>query len=147
MARLSIRRIPEEHFDADYLGPIRDKTIKDAATLEVDVLGLSRNGTGTAHIVEFKSKFRDKHIGQIWKLVERFRSCRPDNSYRAVHPMLVAVDISEAGRRKVWNAGIHLIDINKGVFKYANPSEDFKANGYDGVHGMHGVQRSAPIHS
>ena len=106
------RGLPSDDFDADYLDPIRGKTSKDAATLEEDALGLNRRGTGTAYIVEVKSRFRDKHIGQTWELVEQFRSCRPDYRDRSVYPMLAAVGISEAGHRKVWNAGIHQININ-----------------------------------
>ena len=142
MARPSIRRILEERFDADFLGSIRRRESKDAAALEVDAWGLSRNGTGAAYLVEIKSKFRDKHIEQVWQLVERFRSYQTDyREQRAVYPMLAAVQISEEQRRKVWAAGIHLIDINDGVFRYAEPPQEFEPNGYRGIHR---VQRSVP---
>ena len=104
----------------------------------MDAWGLSRNGTGVAYIVETKSKFRDEHIEQIWKLVERFRCYREE---QAVYPMLAAVQISEEQRQRVWDEGIYLIDINEGVFRYAEPPRDFKPNGY---HGVHRVQRSVP---
>ena len=142
MARPSIKRILEERFDADYKGSIWITNSEDAVVLEVDAWGRSRNGTGAAYIVETKSKFRDKHLEQIWKLVERFRSYRPDNrEERAVYPMLAAVQINEQQRQRVWNAGIYLIDINEGVFRYAKPPKGFKAKGY---HGVHRVQRSVP---
>ncbi len=142
MARPSIKRILEERFDADYKGSIRITNSEDAVVLEVDAWGRSRNGTGAAYIVETKSKFRDKHLEQIWKLVDRFRSYRPDNrEERAVYPMLAAVQINEQQRQRVWNAGIYLIDINAGVFRYAKPPKGFKAKGY---HGVHRVQRSVP---
>ena len=141
MARPSIRRILEKRFEADFLGSIRFKSTKETKTLEIDAWGLSRNGTGAAYIVETKSRFRDRHIEQVLQLVERFRYYMSDYEKRAVYPMLAVVEISEEGRRKVWNAGIHLIDINDGVFKYATPPEDFVANGY---HGVYGVQRGVP---
>ena len=138
MAMPSIRRILEERFDADFLGPIQYKRNKELAALQVDAWGLSRNGTGVAYIVETKSKFRDEHIEQIWQLVERFRCYREE---QAVYPMLAAVQISEEQRQRVWDEGIYLIDINDGVFRYAEPPRDFKPNGY---HGVHRVQRSVP---
>ena len=142
MARPSIKRILEERFDADYKGSIRITNSEDVVVLEVDAWGRSRNGTGAAYIVETKSKFRDKHFKQIWQLVDRFRLYRPDNrEERAVYPMLAAVQINEQQRQRVWNAGIYLIDINEGVFRYAEPPKGFKAKGY---HGVHRVQRSVP---
>ena len=142
MARPSIKRILEERFDADYKGSIWITNSEDAVVLEVDAWGRSRNSTGAAYIVETKSKFRDKHLEQIWKLVDRFRLYRPDNrEERAVYPMLAAVQINEQQRQRVWNAGIYLIDINEGVFRYAEPPKGFKAKGY---HGVHRVQRSVP---
>ncbi len=125
MAMPSIRRILEERFDADFLGPIRYKGSKEVAALEVDAWGLSRNGTGAAYIVETKSKFRDEHIEQIWQLVERIRCYQEEP---AVYPMLAAVQISEEQRQRVWAAGIYLININDGVFRYAKPPRDFKPN-------------------
>ena len=140
--RPSIRRILEERFDADYLGAIRFRKSKNAVALEVDAWGVSRNDTSVAYIVETKSKFREEHIEQVWRLVERFRSYRSVyREKRVVYPMLAAVEISEEQRRKVWAAGIHLIDINDGVFRYAEPPKDFEANGY---HGVRRVQRSVP---
>ncbi len=142
MARPSIKRILEERFDADYKGSIRITNSEDVVVLEVDAWGRSRNGTGAAYIVETKSKFRDKHFKQIWQLVERFRYYRLDNrEERAVYPMLAAVQISEEQRRRVWDEGIYLIDINDGVFRYAKPPKGFEAKGY---HGVHRVQRSVP---
>ena len=141
MARPSIGRILEKRFEADFLGSIRFRNTKEMEALEIDAWGLSRNGSGAAYIVETKSKYRDGHIEQVLQLVERFRYYMSDYEKRAVYPMLAVVEISEENRRKVWNAGIHLIDINDGVFKYAMPPEDFVANGY---HGMYGVQRGVP---
>ena len=138
MAMSSIRRILEERFDADFLGPIQYKRNKELAALQVDAWGLSRNGTGVAYIVKTKSKFRDEHIEQIWQLVERFRCYREE---QAVYPMLAAVQISEEQRQRVWAEGIYLIDINEGVFRYAEPPKGFKAKGY---HGVHRVQRNVP---
>ncbi len=141
MARPAIRRILEERFHAHYLGPVRFKSTNEVEAVEVDAWGLSRNGTGTAYLVEIKSKFRDEHITQVWKQVERFRIHYSEIWGRPVYPMLAVVDISDKGRKKVWNAGIHLIEINDGVFQYAKPPKDFEADGY---RGMHGVRKDVP---
>ena len=141
MARPAIRRILEERFHAHYLGPVRFKSTNEVGAVEVDAWGLSRNGTGTAYLVEIKSKFRDEHIEQVWKQVERFRIHYSAIWEQPVYPMLAVVDISEEGREKVWDAGIHLIEIDDGVFQYAKPPKDFEADGY---HGMHGVRKDVP---
>ena len=73
MARPSIRRILEQRFEADFLGSIRFKNSKEMEALEIDAWGLSRNGTGAAYIVETKSRFRNGHIEQVLRQVERFR--------------------------------------------------------------------------
>ena len=141
IARPAIRRILEERFHAHYLGPVRFKSTNEVEAVEVDAWGLSRNGTGTAYLVEIKSKFRDEHINQLWKQVERFRIHYSEIWGRPVYPMLAVVDISDRGRKKVWNAGIHLIEINDGVFQYAKPPKDFEADGY---RGMPGVRKDVP---
>ena len=85
--------------------------------------------------------FRINVKNNIWQLVERFRIHQSEYRARAVYPMLTVVDISDEGRAKVWNAGIHLIEINDGVFRYAKPPQDFEADGY---HGMPGVRKDVP---
>ena len=141
MARPSIRRILEERFDADFLGPILITNSGDDAVLEVDAWGRSRNGMDVAYIMETKSKFRDEHIEQVWQLVERLRyNLLAYREERAVYPMLAVTEISEEQRQRVWDAGIHLIDIDDGVFRYAKPPQDFEPNG---CHGIHRAQRSA----
>ena len=141
MAMPSIRGILERDFDADFEGWFRAGDTKHGVDLEVDAWGVSRNGTGAAYLVEIKSKFRHKHIKQVWQLVERFRIHKSEYRKRAVYPMLAVVDISDAGRATVWNAGIHLIEINDGVFQYAKPPQDFEADGY---HGLPGVRKDVP---
>ena len=135
----SISRILDERFEADYYGWVKLENTQNALDLEVDAIGVSRKGAGAVYVVKFKSKFGDEHINQVWRMVERFRIHYPECWERAVYPMLTVVDISEAGRRKVWNAGIHLIEVNDGVFQYATPPKDFEPNGY---HSMHGARRT-----
>ncbi len=141
MAMPSIRGILERDFEADFKGWLGAGGTKYKADLEVDAWGVSRNGTGAAYIVEIKSRFRKKHIKQVRQIVKRFRIHKSKYRVRAVYPMLAVVDISDKGRAMVWNAGIHLIEINDGVFRYAMPPQDFEADGY---HGMHGVRKDVP---
>ena len=141
MAMPSIRGILERQFDADFKGWLGAGGSKYKAELEVDAWGVSRNGNGAAYLVEIKSKFRDKHIKQVWQLVKRFRIHKSKYRARAVYPMLAVVDIDDKGRAMVWNAGIHLIEINDGVFRYAQPPQDFEADGY---RGMPGVRKDVP---
>ena len=141
MAMPSIRGILDRRFDANFEGSLLVRNTNNQLDMEVDAWGVSRNGTGAAYIVEIKSKFHNDHIKQVWKLVKRFRANRSEYRRRAVYPILAVVDISEEGRATVWNAGIHLIEINDGVFQYAKPPKDFEANGN---HGMHGVRKDVP---
>ena len=142
MAMRSISGILDRHFDADFKGSyLVRNTGNHQLNMEVDAWGASRNGTGAAYVVEIKRKFRKKHIKQVWQLVKRFRIHKSRYRARAVYPMLAVVDISDAGRATVWNAGIHLIEINDGVFRYAKPPQDFEADGY---RGMRGVRKDVP---
>ena len=141
MAMPSIRGILNLHFDADFKGSNLVRNTNNGLDMEVDAWGVSRNGTGEAYLVEIKSRFRKKHIKQIWQTVRRFRIHKSRYRARAVYPMLAVVDISDKGRAMVWNAGIHLIEINDGVFRYAQPPQDFEADGY---HGMRGVRKDVP---
>ncbi len=141
MAMPSIRGILDRRFDANFEGSLLVRNTNNQLDMEVDAWGVSRNGTGAAYIVEIKSKFHNDHIKQVWQLVKRFRDNRSEYRRRAVFPILAVVDISEEGRATVWNAGIHLIDINDGVFRYAMPPQDFEADGY---HGMRGVRKDVP---
>ena len=141
MATPSIRGILEREFNADFRGWLCAGGPKYEVDLEVDAWGVSRNGNGAAYVVEIKRKFHEKHIKQVWQIVKRFRVNLPEYRRRAVYPMLAVVDISDEGRAMVWNAGIHLIEINDGVFRYAQPPQDFEAEGY---HGMRGVRKDVP---
>ena len=141
MAMPSIRGILEREFDAEFKGSNLVRNTNNGLDMEVDAWGVSRNGTGEVYVVEIKRKFHEKHINQVWQIVKRFRVNLPEYRRRAVYPMLAVVDISDEGRAMVWNAGIHLIEINDGVFRYAQPPQDFKADGY---HGMRGVRKDVP---
>ena len=141
MAMPSIRGILERDFGAEFKGSNLVRNTNNGLDMEVDAWGVSRNGTGAVYVVEIKRKFHDEYIKQIWRTVKRFRVNQPEYRRRAVYPMLAVVDISKEGRAMVWNAGIHLIEINDGVFRYAKPPQDFKADGY---HGMRGVRKDVP---
>ena len=141
MAMPSIRGILEREFDAEFKGSNLVRNTNNGLDMEVDAWGVSRNGTGAVYVVEIKRKFHDDYIKQIWQTVKRFRVNKPEYRAWAVYPMLAVVDISKEGRAMVWNAGIHLIEINDGVFRYAKPPKDFEADGY---HGMRGVRKDVP---
>ena len=141
MAMPSIRGILERDFGAEFKGSNLVRNTNNGLDMEVDAWGVSRNGAGAVYVVEIKRKFHDEYIKQIWRTVKRFRVNQPEYRAWAVYPMLAVVDISKEGRAMVWNAGIHLIEINDGVFRYAQPPQDFKADGY---HGMRGVRKDVP---
>ena len=140
-AKPSLKRILDEHFEADYQGWLYHNELRGVQDLEVDVWATARNGTGAAFLVEIKSKFKPKHIKQVWRIVEKFRLYKTDYRHQPVYPILAVVEITERHRELVWKSGIHLIDIADGVFSLAKPPAEFKAFGF---HGADGVRRDVP---
>ena len=142
IARRFIGRILEKRFDSDYMGQLKLQCYREKLYLDVDAWGASRSDTGAAYIVKIDLEFFDHHIEDVLQQVEWFRHCQSDYKERAVYPMLAVMEISEEERRKVWNAGIHLFEIDDDdVSRYVEPPEDFEANGY---HGAYGVKRGVP---
>lgn len=140
MVMPSIKKILDKEFDAEFLDGLRCRD------LEVDAWGEARNGEAAVYLIEIKSKFRPhKHIGQVWRHVEKFRRYMPSYRDYDVYPMVAAVEISEDGRRDVWNNGIYLIDVADGIFDLAKPPVDlnFMPNG---GHGLEGHRRAVPTH-
>ena len=141
LAKPSLERILEQQFDADYQGWLYHKEMRGVQDLEVDGWAKARNGSGAAYLVEVKSRFKPKHLRQVWRMVERFRQYKTDYRHRSVYPMLAVVEISDRHRELVWDSGVYLIDIADGVFRMGEVPANFKANG---SHGTDGVRREVP---
>ena len=141
LAEPSLKRILDVRFDADYQGWLYHNELRGVQDLEVDGWAKARNGTGAAFLVEIKSKFKPKHITQVWRLVEKFREYNPDYRHRAVYPILAVVEIKNSHRELIWQSGIYLIDIADGVFEMTEPPAEFKPSGY---HGSDAVRRDVP---
>ena len=141
LAKPSLERILEEQFDADYQGWLYHKESRGVQNLEVDGWAKARNGSGAAYLVEVKSRFKPKHLRQVWRMVERFRQYKTDYRHRSVYPMLAVVEISDRHRELVWDSGVYLIDIADGVFRMGEAPANFKANG---SHAADGVRREVP---
>ena len=141
LAKPSLERILEEQFDADYQGWLYLNELKGVQDLEVDGWAKARNGSGAAYLVEVKSRFKPKHLRQVWRMVEKFRQYKTDYRHRSVYPMLAVVEISDRHRELVWDSGVYLIDIADGVFRMGEAPANFRANG---SHGTDGVRREVP---
>ena len=141
LAEPSLKRILDERFDADYQGWLAHGESKGFKDLEVDGWAKSRNGSGAAFLVEVKSKFKPKHIRQVWRTVEKFREFKLEYRHREVYPILAVVEVKDSHRDLIWQSGIILFDIADGVFKMPKPPADFKPNGY---HGSDAVRRDVP---
>ncbi len=138
LAEPSIRRILDEHFDADYMAAY------DSRSLQLDGWAVARNGTGAAYIVEIKSRFAPEHLDQVWELVRSFRAVRREYESRPVYPILAVVNIDREQRELVWESGIHLIDVSDGVFEWTRPPVGFRPCGDHGANGV--MQRAVPRH-
>ena len=141
LAEPSLRRILEKNLEADYQGWLLCGRSRGSKDLEVDAWATARNGSGAAYLVEVKSRFKPKHINQVFRIVEKFREYRPEYRNKDVYPMLAVVEISAGHRELVWGSGITLIDIADGVFKLAEQPEGFTAIGH---HGTDSVRRAVP---
>ena len=141
LAEPSLKRILDERFEADYQGWLLGGKSRGAKDLEVDGWATARNGTGAAFLVEIKSRFKPKHIKQVWRIVEKFRQFKTEYRHQPVYPILAVVEITDRHRELVWNSGIYLIEIADGVFEMAKPPANFNAFGF---HGMEGVRRDVP---
>ena len=141
LAEPSLKRILDERFEADYQGWLLGGKSRGAKDLEVDGWATARNGTGAAFLVEIKSRFKPKHIKQVWRIVEKFRQYKTEYRHQPVYPILAVVEITDRHREQVWNSGIYLIEIADGVFEMAKPPANFNAFGF---HGMEGVRRDVP---
>ncbi len=138
----SIKRILNEHFDAKYEGGFNITPGEGSpGPLEVDAWGVARNGVDAVYLVEIKSKFKPRHIRQIWRLVELFRHHMSQYHQYSVFPILAVVEVSEAHRRQIWEQGIHVIDVADGVFSLSRPPKEFQANG---DHGLKVHRRALP---
>ncbi len=138
LAEPSVRRVLDEHFDADYMESY------ERGNLQLDGWGIARNGTGAAYIVEVKSKFEPEHLDQVWRLVRHFRIEKPEFESREVYPILAVVEIDKDQRELVWESGIHLIDVSDGVFEWTRPPMGFMPCGDHGANGV--VRRALPRH-
>ena len=141
LAEPSLKWILDERFEADYQGWLLGGKSRGSKDLEVDGWATARNGTGAAFLVEVKSRFKPKHIKQVWRIVEKFRQYKTEYRHQPVYPILAVVEITDRHRELVWNSGIYLIEIADGVFEMAKPPANFNAFGF---HGMEGVRRDVP---
>ncbi len=138
LAEPSIRRILDEHFDADYMESY------DSRSMHLDGWAVARNGTGAAYIVEIKSRFSPEHLDQVWELVRVFRAVKREFESSPVYPILAVVNIDREQRELVWQSGIHLIDVSDGVYEWTRPPMGFRPCGDHGANGV--VRRAVPRH-
>ena len=141
LALPSFKRILDERFDAEYRGSLAQGSGGRRKDLQIDGWGKARNGSDAAFLVEIKSRFKPKHIRQVWRIVEKFREYNPEYRNRAVYPLLAVVEVENSHRELIWQSGIYLIDIADGVFKMEKPPAGFYPNGY---HGSDAVRRDVP---
>ena len=141
LAEPSIRRILDERFDADYEKRLKIDWSKQIGTLEIDAWGVARNGVEAVYLVEIKSRFRPEYIAQVLRQVGKFRKYVHEYRHYAIFPIVATVRISDADRRRVWKAGMYLIDIADGVFKLAESPERFNPKG---DYGLNVVKKAIP---
>ncbi len=137
-AEPSIRRILDEHFDADYMEAYESRS------MQLDGWAVARNGSGAAYIVEIKSRFAPEHLDQVWELVRVFRAVKREFESSPVYPILAVVNIDREQRELVWQSGIHLIDVSDGALEWTRPPMGFRPCGDHGANGV--VQRAVPRH-
>jgi hypothetical protein len=102
-------------------------------SLELDLLGTSRQEGGDAYIVEIKSRFREDEFQQVLNTLREAPKFFPQLRDKRLYGIVVAVDIPQNMRRRVIKAGLYLALPHEDTFKLAVP-RGFKPHVfYDGT--------------
>jgi hypothetical protein len=130
LALPSMSRILEERFGAETIAA-RVKARRGADKLEIDVLAYANSDLNTAHVVEVKSRLRERDLKQVLSILERFPEFFPEHADKRVFGIVATVDVSEEERQRVLEKGLYLASIEDDLFKMETPP-GFKARVFGG---------------
>ena len=102
---------------------------KNGLDAEIDVLAYANSAINEAYVVEVKSHLREEGINQLKEIMDNFRLFFPEHKDKKIYGIIAAVDISEALKKRVLDAGFYVARIQDETFSLDTP-QGFKAKAF-----------------
>jgi hypothetical protein len=125
LALPSMTKILRERFKMEVISP-SVRVSKNGIDAEIDVLAYANSAINEAYVVEVKSHLREEGISQLSDIMANFRMLFPEHKDKKLYGIIAAVDISEAIKKRVLEAGFYVARIQDETFSLDTPA-DFKA--------------------
>jgi len=132
LALPAMEKLLRRRFKMDVLSP-RARTYRNGRSLELDLLGYSRQERGDAYIVEIKSRFQEEDLQRVLNTLQEAPQFFPPLQDKRLYGIVAAVDIPENMRRRVLKAGLYLALVHDDTFKLAVPRGFKPTVFYDGA--------------
>jgi hypothetical protein len=120
LALPAMMRLLSQRFKMDIIlpGPLARK---NGRSLELDLVGYSRQEHGDAYIVEIKSRVREDELRQVLNSLRGAPKFFPELKDKRLYGIVVAVEIAEGMKQRVLSAGLYLVLPHDDTFKLAVP--------------------------
>lgn len=125
LALPSMTKILRQRFNMEVVSP-SVRVSKNGVELEIDVLAYANSQINAAYVVEVKSHLREEAISQLQNTLSKFKSLFPEHKDKTVYGIIAAVDMTEALKQRVLNAGFYVARIHDDTFSLETPA-DFTA--------------------
>jgi hypothetical protein len=132
LALPAMEKLLRRRFKMDIISP-HARAHLNGRSLELDLLGYSRQERGDAYIVEIKSRFQEEDLQQVLNTLQEAPTFFPPLKDKRLYGIVAAVDIPENMRRRVVKAGLYLALIHDDTFKLAVPRGFKPKVFYDGT--------------
>lgn len=128
LALPSMTKILREQFHMEVISP-SVRVSKNGLDAEIDVLAYANSAINEAYVVEVKSHLREEGISQLKEIMDNFRLFFPEHKDKKIYGIIAAVDISEALKKQVLDAGFYVARIQDETFSLDTP-QGFKAKAF-----------------
>jgi hypothetical protein len=132
LAMPAMEKLLQQRFKMDVTLP-HARARLNGRSLELDLLGYSRQERGDAYIVEIKSRFLEEDLQQVLNTLREAPKFFPPLKDRRLYGIVAAVEIPENMRHRVLKAGLYLALIHEDTFKLAVPRGFKPKVFYDGT--------------
>ena len=122
LALPSMTKILRERFKMEVISP-SVRVSKNGIDAEIDVLAYANSAINEAYVVEVKSHLREEGISQLNDIMANFRLLFPEHKDKKLYGIIAAVDISEAIKKRVLDAGFYVARIQDETFSLDTPDE------------------------
>jgi hypothetical protein len=132
LAMPAMEKILRRRFKMDLISP-HVRAHLNGRSLELDLLGYSRQEHSDAYIVEIKSRCDEEDLQQVLNTLQQAPTFFPQLKDKRLYGIVVAVEIPENMRRRVLKAGLYLALPHQDTFKLAVPRGFKPKVFYDGT--------------